>query len=269
MLIRLFNNKIWLYLAVALGFALLQTLALRQLVTIPFGVLFIDSLVYAFLYFLISIPLLSVLRFGKLELLTLPLQIFNYFILAVITLGATLGIAFLIETLTIDKNLEPGFISLLPLRGLLSLVAYLFVIVLLHKKDQEEEIYEGKAVLNEKDIQPLEPETKKLERFAVKSGTKIHVVLVSEIICLIADGDYVQVITADGKFLKEQTMKYFENNLSDNQFVRVHRSCIVNVEAISRIELYEKQNQQLMLKNGHKVKVSQNGYKMLREKLKL
>ena len=269
MLIRLFNNKIWLYLAVALGFALLQTLALGRLVQLPFGILMIDSLVYAILYFLISIPLLSVLRFGKLELLTPPLQIFNYFILSAITLGATLGIAFLIETWVIDKNLEAIFISMLPTRGLFSLIAYIFVIVLLHKKDQEEDSFQEKEVINEKEMLPIEPEAKELERFAVKSGTKIHVVLISEIICLFADGDYVQVVTEKGKFLKEQTMKYFETNLPDNRFVRVHRSCIVNIEAISRIDLYEKQSQQLMLKSGDKIKVSQNGYKMLREKLKL
>lgn len=252
-----------------MGFALLQTLSLGSLVQLPFGILLIDSLVYALLYFLISIPLLSVLRFGKLELLTLPLQIFNYLILAVITLGATLGIAFLFETWAIDKYPESIFISMLPIRGLLSLIAYLFVIVLLHKKDQEEECEHEKVILNEKEILPVETEVKELERFAVKSGTKIHVVLVTEIICLMADGDYVQVVTEKGKFLKEQTMKYFETNLPGNRFVRVHRSCIVNIEAISRIDLYEKQSQQLMLKSGDKIKVSQNGYKMLREKLKL
>lgn len=269
MLIRLFNNKIWLYLAVALGFALLQTLAIGQLVQLPFGILLIDSLIYALLCFLISIPLLSVLRFGKFELLTLSLQIFNFFILALITLGATLGIAFLIETWAIDKNLGPVFISLLPLRGLLSLIAYLFVIILLHKKNQEEDCEQEKTVIQEKEILPFELEAKELERFAVKSGTKIHVVLVSEIICLFSDGDYVQVVTEKGKFLKEQTMKYFETNLPESRFVRVHRSCIVNIEAISRIDLYEKQSQQLMLKSGEKIKVSQNGYKLLREKLKL
>lgn len=269
MLIRLFKNKIWLYIAIALGFALLQTLALWQLVPLSFGILLIDSLIYALLYFFISIPLLSVLRFGKPELLTRSLQIFNFLILATITLGATLGIAFLIETWAIDKSFEPVFISLLPIRGLLSLIAYLFVVILLRKQNEEEDTEQEKTFLLEKEILPVEPEIKELERFAVKSGTKIHVVLVSEIICLLADGDYVQVVTEKGKFLKEQTMKYFETNLPDNRFVRVHRSCIVNIEAISRIDLYEKQSQQLMLKSGDKIKVSQNGYKMLREKLKL
>ena len=91
----------------------------------------------------------------------------------------------------------------------------------------------------------------------------------ADIICLQADGDYVQIITATGKYLKEQTMKYFDENLPASLFVRVHRSCIVNIQTIARIELYDKQNQQLTLKNGHQIKVSQAGYKTLRAKLHL
>jgi hypothetical protein len=108
-----------------------------------------------------------------------------------------------------------------------------------------------------------------LEHIAVKSGNKLQVVMVADIIFLQADGDYVQIVTNDGKYLKEQTMKYFEEHLPHNTFVRVHRSNIVNIQAISRIELYEKQTQQLTLKNGHKIKISQAGYKQLRNKLNL
>ena len=67
--------------------------------------------------------------------------------------------------------------------------------------------------------------------------------------------------------MKEQTLKYFEEHLPDNLFVRVHRSSIVNVQTILRIELYDKQSQQLALKNNHQIKISQSGYKLLRTKL--
>ena len=108
-----------------------------------------------------------------------------------------------------------------------------------------------------------------LERIAVKSNQKIHVILVTEIIYLQADGDYVQIFTNTGKYLKEQTMKYFEIHLPSNLFVRIHRSCIVNIQTITRIELYDKHSQQLTLNNGHKVKVSIAGYKSLRKSLNL
>ncbi|OJV74921.1 MAG: hypothetical protein BGO34_07925 [Bacteroidia bacterium 44-10] len=64
-------------------------------------------------------------------------------------------------------------------------------------------------------------------------------------------------------------MKYFETGLPSMQFVRVHRSYIVNVEKILRIEMYEKQNQMLTLKNGDKIRASVTGYKALRTVLNL
>ena len=66
-----------------------------------------------------------------------------------------------------------------------------------------------------------------------------HVIFVSDILYFQSDGDYVQIITSHNKYLKEETMKYFEANLPTARFVRVHRSYIVNVEKILRIETYE------------------------------
>lgn len=106
-------------------------------------------------------------------------------------------------------------------------------------------------------------------RIALRSGTKIHVVPINEVLYLQADGDYVQVVTPQGRFLKEQTLKSFAEQLPPERFARVHRSVLVNVEAISRIERYEKNTQQLRLKNGDTVKVSQQGYKLLRQQLGL
>lgn len=103
----------------------------------------------------------------------------------------------------------------------------------------------------------------------VKTGQRIHVILTSEIVYIQSDGDYVQIVTDQSKFLKEETMKYFEANLPNNLFVRVHRSYIVNLEKISRIETYEKNNQMLMLKNGDKIKASASGYRTLRDALGL
>ncbi len=84
-----------------------------------------------------------------------------------------------------------------------------------------------------------------------------------------AEGDYVRIITDSGKYLKEETMKYFQIHLSEKQFVRVHRSYLVNISKILRIELYEKQYQQLTLNNGDKLIISASGYKKLREILHL
>ncbi|MDL2296612.1 LytTR family transcriptional regulator DNA-binding domain-containing protein [Bacteroidales bacterium OttesenSCG-928-B11] len=108
-----------------------------------------------------------------------------------------------------------------------------------------------------------------LERIAVKVRDKLVVIPVEQLYYLKADGDYVQLHTANATYLKEQTMKYFENALPQNLFVRIHRSYIVNVETISGIAQYGKQTRQITLKNGDKILVSDNGYKALRKKLGL
>ena len=75
--------------------------------------------------------------------------------------------------------------------------------------------------------------------------------------------------TTKGKFLKEQTMKYFTDHLPKGKFVRIHRSHIVNIDFIQNIELYDKQNQIVKLKGNFQVKMSITGYKELRRVLKI
>jgi len=94
------------------------------------------------------------------------------------------------------------------------------------------------------------------------------VISVGTIKYLEAQDDYVMIYTTDGKFLKQQTMKFFEQHLDPDKYLRVHRSYIANIELINQIEPYEKENYIAKLVDGSKVKVSANGYKRLREKLR-
>ena len=71
-----------------------------------------------------------------------------------------------------------------------------------------------------------------------------------------------------GKHLKKQTMKYYEEHLNSNEFYRVHRSFIVNINEVKQIELLEKESYQLKLNNGHKIPVSRTGYSKIKELLK-
>mgnify|MGYP000631511988 FL=1 len=64
-------------------------------------------------------------------------------------------------------------------------------------------------------------------------------------------------------------MKYLEKHLPVTQFVRVHRSTIVNVTQILRVELFGKETYRLLLKNGDKLRVSLSGYKLLKTRLDL
>lgn len=107
----------------------------------------------------------------------------------------------------------------------------------------------------------------KLNRVVIKKSGKIHVISTGDINYLEAQDDYVMVYTDEGRFLKQQTMKYFEQHLDNQQFVRVHRSYIANISRIERIEPYEKSNFILILKDGNKVPVSRSGMQVLKENL--
>lgn len=87
---------------------------------------------------------------------------------------------------------------------------------------------------------------------------------VDEILYVESQDDYVMIYTKDGKFLKQQTMKYFEQHLDPKRFLRIHRSYIANIDTIKQLELYEKNSYVAVLSNGAKLKVSDSGYKALK-----
>src|SRR5690349_1390777 len=102
------------------------------------------------------------------------------------------------------------------------------------------------------------------ERIVVKTSGKIKIIPVSELIYLEAADDYVKLWTKEGSFLKNKTMSYFENALPQNQFVRTHRSYMINVQEITRIDPYEKENHLAILRSGARIPVSRNGYAKLK-----
>jgi two-component system LytT family response regulator len=107
------------------------------------------------------------------------------------------------------------------------------------------------------------------ERIVVKNAGHIRIIPVVDIHYLEAADDYVKIHTREGVFLKNKTMSFFESSLPVAQFVRTHRSYIVNIQEITRIDPYEKENHLAILKAGAKVPVSKGGYGKLREVLGL
>jgi two-component system LytT family response regulator len=107
------------------------------------------------------------------------------------------------------------------------------------------------------------------ERVVVKTAGKIKIIPIPEILILEAADDYVKIHTKEGSFLKNKTMSFFENTLPQEQFVRTHRSYILNVQEITRIDPYEKENHLAVLRSGARIPVSKNGYGKLREVLGL
>ncbi len=106
-----------------------------------------------------------------------------------------------------------------------------------------------------------------LERIVVKTGTKIKIIPTASMICLEADDDYVKIHTDEGVFMKNRTMASFEEQLDPLQFVRVHRSFIVKIDHIVRLEPHEKDSHIAVLSDGKKVNVSKNGYTRLKQLL--
>ena len=107
------------------------------------------------------------------------------------------------------------------------------------------------------------------QRVVVKTAGKIKIIPVDDIHYLEAADDYVKIHTKEGGFLKNRTMSHFEKLLDANVFVRTHRSFIVNVQQITRIDPYEKESYIAILKNGTQVSVSKSGYTRLKQVLGL
>lgn len=104
-------------------------------------------------------------------------------------------------------------------------------------------------------------------RIVLKVKNEIKIIPISEVIFLEANDDYVNVHTKEGKFLKNKTLTFYERNLDPSQFVRTHRSYIVKINEINKIEPYEKDSYQLVLKNGSKIPVSRTGFPKLKSAL--
>ena len=104
-----------------------------------------------------------------------------------------------------------------------------------------------------------------LERVLIKDGTRVHVVPAAGIDYIEAQDDYVQVSAAGKSWLKNQRMSELEAQLDPRMFIRIHRSYIVNVGAIARIEPSSKDNHCAVLKDGVKLPISRSGYQKVRE----
>lgn len=104
-------------------------------------------------------------------------------------------------------------------------------------------------------------------RIVVKDTGKIRIIPLSQVQYLEAADDYIKIHTGEGVFLKKKTMQFFEDSLPAKEFIRVHRSYIVNASFITRIDLYEKDSHTVLLKTGGNLPVSKSGYLKLKEVL--
>ena len=102
------------------------------------------------------------------------------------------------------------------------------------------------------------------ERLLVKEGTRVHVIPLEKVDYVEAQDDYIAIRTEGKTHLKQQRLADLEAQLGPGRFVRVHRSYILNLDRIARIELYAKDSRVAILKDGTKIPISRGGYDKLK-----
>lgn len=112
-----------------------------------------------------------------------------------------------------------------------------------------------------------QPEEK--SRIVVRESGNIRIIPVRDVHYIEAYDDYVKIYTAKEMFLKKKTMSFYENSLDASEFIRVHRSYIVQLSQITRIEPLEKDTHVALLRTGMRIPLSKSGYARLRKVLDL
>lgn len=106
-------------------------------------------------------------------------------------------------------------------------------------------------------------------RIVIKDGSEIKIIPTAEIDYLEAYDDYVKVMHKGKVHLKKKTMNYFENTLSKKDFIRVHRSFIININELTKIESFEKNSYLAIMKSGARIPISRKAYSPLKNLLKI
>src|SRR3954469_7213690 len=122
----------------------------------------------------------------------------------------------------------------------------------------------AKAVLPLDDlVRDARPKTGPAERVLIRDGTNVHVLPVDAIDYVEAQDDYVAFKSAGKQYLKDQTLSALEATLDPARFVRIHRSYILNIDRIAKVELYAKDSRIAILRDGTRLPVSRAGYARL------
>jgi two-component system LytT family response regulator len=104
-------------------------------------------------------------------------------------------------------------------------------------------------------------------RIVIRDGADVHVVPIDKIDYIEAQDDYVAVRTGERVLLKEQTMADLERQLDPRRFVRIHRSVLLNLDRLVRLEPTGKDSRMAVLRDGRRLPVSRSGYARLQELL--
>jgi two-component system LytT family response regulator len=106
---------------------------------------------------------------------------------------------------------------------------------------------------------------KPLARVLIRDGAKVHIIAAAKIDYIEAQDDYVQIRSEGKSYLKNQRLSELEEQLASGQFLRVHRSYLLNVDRISRIEQYAKDSHNAVLHDDTRIPISRSGYQKVKD----
>ena len=234
-----------------------------------------DGLIYGVILYLMGIILWNIFRFAIPANYTPKNRLFFISILAILTALIITGAESFAVYLCFPSMFDT-FSTTIPLRLFFAILIFIIIRIfyLFHIEKQSHFKEDIGWEMNDKlefNIHEYPDKDEKapipaIDRITVRSGQSIKIIPVDDITFIKADGDYISINTSAGYWLKEQTMKYTEDSLPADRFIRIHRSYIVNVNHISRIERYGEQ-QQVVLHNNEKIKISAARYQVLKQSL--
>ncbi|MFN5416268.1 MAG: LytR/AlgR family response regulator transcription factor [Flavobacteriia bacterium] len=130
---------------------------------------------------------------------------------------------------------------------------------------------QNNTVSAEEKINHLSSFTPKYEeessRIVIKNGSEIQIIPTKDVDFIEAYDDYVKIYIGEKYQLKKKTLSYYEKVLEDKQFIRIHRSFLLNIAKLTRIESFEKNSYIAILSSGMRVPISRTAYPVLKEKL--
>ena len=105
------------------------------------------------------------------------------------------------------------------------------------------------------------------DRVLVRDGDQIHVVPAQRLDYVEAQDDYVLLVAGEQRLRKQETLGKLESQLDPNDFVRIHRSYLLRIDRLARLERYAKDSRVAILRDGSRLPVSRSGYARLRDLL--
>lgn len=102
-----------------------------------------------------------------------------------------------------------------------------------------------------------------IQRICVREQSAVHIIPATEILFIEAQEDYININSVKGEYLKNDQLIRIEGLLDEGVFCRIHRSYLININFLDRIESLTKDRRIAVLKNNKKLPISRSGYERL------